>query len=226
MGQAFCLTHVPYEGPGVFQWALADLGMELTEFLVPERGLPSTPGDFLLVMGGPMSANDKDPWIAEEIAFIQRAIESGTRTLGICLGSQLMAKALGGSVYKGEKPEIGMTTIHLTAAGANDPLFSDLGNPAQVFQWHGEGIEVPAGTVVMAESPLFPVQAFRRGKHAVGLLFHAEMEATDVDHLCSHHPKDIAAAGLTSTSIIQKSKFYLPILQQWARSLVERMVMG
>ena len=221
MTQAFCLTHVPFEGPGVFEWALTELGLEFTTFLVPERGLPSSPGDFLLVMGGPMSANDADPWIADEIAFIRKAIESRTRVIGVCLGAQLMAKAMGGNIYKGPQLEIGITTIRLTAAGQADPVFSQLGNPAEVFEWHAEGIEPPPGAIVMAESDSYPVQAFRMGGRAVGILFHAEMERTDVDHLCANCPQDIRTAGLTSTSILQKSKFYLPILQQWARTLVE-----
>jgi len=221
MTQAFCLTHVPFEGPGVFEWAINDLGLEFTNFLVPERGLPSVPGDFLIVMGGPMSANDSDPWIAEEIAFIRRAVEQRTRVIGVCLGAQLLAKAMGGSVYKGEKSEIGMTTIRLTESGQKDPLFSQLGNPAEVFQWHSEGIEPPPGAIVMAESDKYPVQAYRMGGRAVGLLFHVEMERTDVDHLCANCPKDVRDAGLTSSSILQASKFYLSILQQWGRTLVE-----
>ena len=96
--RAVCLQHVPFEGPGAFAVSLSQRGVLLQQHLVPQQGLPPDPGDLLIVMGGPMSVNDPDSWIAEETAFIRAALYSGQPMIGVCLGSQLMAKALGATV--------------------------------------------------------------------------------------------------------------------------------
>jgi len=223
MSQAYCLTHVPYEGPGVFEWELQSRDYPLTTYNVPERGLPANPGDLLLVMGGPMSVNDEDPWIEEEIAFIGKAAKSGAKIIGVCLGAQMLAVSLGGKVTKGEKTEIGMTPITLTERGMEDPLFQKLADTRNVFEWHSEGIEAPTDAVVMASSELYPVQAFRYGEHAIGLLFHTEIERTGIEKLCENCKEDVIAAGLNSTNILQKGKLHLPLLHQWAHELIEHM---
>ncbi len=224
MPTAQCLMHVEFEGLGIYDFALRNYGYDVETFLVPKQGVPKSPGDFHLVVGGPMSANGRDPWIGDELAFIRKVVESGKPILGICLGAQMLAKTLGGTVYKGSQPEIGMTTIHLTPEGKTDPVFGQLQDPAEVFEWHGEGIQAPPGAVVMASSPLYPVQAFRYGAKAVGVLFHAEMDRTDIDRLCAHCPADIQAAGLTSSAILQKAKFYLPVLHRWAGHLLDSLI--
>ena len=113
--RAICLQHVSFEGPGAFASALMKHGISIECHLVPKNGLPQDDGDLLIVMGGPMSVNDPDPWIAEETAFIRSALLAGKPVLGICLGSQFMAKALGATIRPGQALEIGMTPIYLTA---------------------------------------------------------------------------------------------------------------
>jgi GMP synthase-like glutamine amidotransferase len=112
---AVCLQHVLFEGPGAFATALSNRGVSLERYLVPKDGLPKDPGDLLIVMGGPMSVNDPEPWIVEETAFIRSALLAGKPVIGVCLGSQFMAKALGAIVRPGKALEIGMTSIRLTA---------------------------------------------------------------------------------------------------------------
>ena len=114
MPKAVCLQHVPFEGPGAFAASLAKRGVRIEHHLVPQDGLPSDAGDLLIVMGGPMSVNDPDPWIAEETAFIKSALLAGQPVVGVCLGSQFMAKALGATVRSGKALEIGMTPVRLT----------------------------------------------------------------------------------------------------------------
>ena len=121
--RAVCLQHVPFEGPGAFATALAARRVSLDRYLVPRDGLPTDAGDLLIVMGGPMSVNDSDSWIAEETAFIRAALRSGQPVLGVCLGSQFMAKALGATVKPGTALEIGKTHIQLTEEGKHDPVF-------------------------------------------------------------------------------------------------------
>src|SRR5574341_195735 len=124
--RAVCLKHIPFEGPGAFATALTNRGVSLERYQVPKDGLPTDAGDLLLVMGGPMSVNDPDLWIAEETDFIRCAMLAGTPVLGICLGSQFMAKALGAVVRPGKAVEIGMTPIRLTADAQCDPVFSKM----------------------------------------------------------------------------------------------------
>ncbi len=150
--RAVCLQHVPFEGPGAFAAHLAQRGVSIGHSLVPKDGLPKNAGDLLIVMGGPMSVNDPDSWIAEETAFIRAAMHAGKRVLGICLGSQFMAKALGGQVRPGRTLEIGMTPIRLTEDGKKDPVFGQLPDSFEVFEWHGEVFDLPAGCVALAEA--------------------------------------------------------------------------
>src|SRR5215475_8071070 len=141
--RAVCLQHVPFEGPGAFATALTDRGVSLEPHLVPKDGLPKDSGDLLIVMGGPMSVNDPDSWIVEETAFIRSALLAGKAVLGICLGSQFMAKALGATVQPGKALEIGLTSIRLTPEAKQDPVFGTLPDSFDVFEWHGEVFDLP-----------------------------------------------------------------------------------
>lgn len=199
--RAMCLQHVPFEGPGAFRAALAERGVALEQYLVPQDGLPKDAGDLLIVMGGPMSVNDSDTWIAEETAFIRSALLAGNPVIGVCLGSQLMAKALGAQVRSGRALEIGMTPVYLTGAGKQDPVFGTGSNTFSVFEWHGEIFDLPKGSVALVESEVAPLQAFRYGKHAYGLLFHLEMEEGGIDSLCRECGTDLIKAGLTASLV-------------------------
>ncbi len=162
MKVALCLQHVSFEGPGVFRRALETRGYRVRSVLVPVDGLPSDPGDFLLIMGGPMSVNDPDSWIEAELHFVKTVLRTGIPVLGICFGAQLLAKALGGSVAPGPKFEIGMVSVSLTEIGKDRSQFwVPCPKTFPVFQWHGEGMTLPSGSAHLATSADFPVQAFR-----------------------------------------------------------------
>ncbi|HEX7765763.1 MAG TPA: type 1 glutamine amidotransferase [Nitrospira sp.] len=182
--RAVCLQHVPFEGPGAFATALTNRGVSLDRYLIPQDGLPKDAGELLIVMGGPMSVNDSDQWIAEETAFIRSALQAGIPVIGVCLGSQLMAKALGATVRPGKALEIGMTPVRLTAEAKLDPIFKKLPDSFEVFEWHGEIFDLPQDCVPLAGSTIAPLQAFRYGTRAYGLLFHLEMEPAGIDALC------------------------------------------
>lgn len=196
-----CLQHVPFEGPGAFAKALARRGVGLEYSLVPKEGIPKDGGDLLIVMGGPMSVNDSDKWIAEETAFIRSALLAGTPMIGVCLGSQFMAKALGGTVRSGQVLEIGMTAVRLTDAGKQDPVFGAWPESFPVFEWHGEVFDLPKGCMSLAGSDVVPLQAFRYGDRAYGLLFHLEMEESGIDSLCQECAPDLMKAHLTAQQV-------------------------
>jgi GMP synthase (glutamine-hydrolysing) len=138
--------------------------------------LPTSDGagyDLVLVLGGPMSANEAA--LDGEAALLAASARAGRPTIGICLGAQLLARGLGAEVYRGETPELGILPIALTDAGRALPPFAALaGGP--VFQWHSDTFTLPAGAALLASSPRYPHQAFAFGPRAFGIQFHPECD--------------------------------------------------
>ena len=128
----------------------------------------------LIFLGGPMSVNDDLPYLRREMEIIREAIGRLQPVLGICLGAQLIAKALGAKVYANAQKEIGWFDLHFTPAAAADPLFSGL-KTETVFHWHGETFDLPSGADLLASSELCRNQAFRVNSHVYGLQFHLEV---------------------------------------------------
>ncbi|MGA2620233.1 MAG: type 1 glutamine amidotransferase [Thermoguttaceae bacterium] len=139
--------------------------------------LPLADSAGLIVLGGPMSANDvgAHPFLAPELDWIAAAVDAQVPTLGICLGAQLLAKALGQRVYPNRVKEIGWYQIEVLPAAAGDPLLGGCQAVETVFQWHGDTFDLPPRAVHLARSELCPNQAFRYGPCAYGLQFHVEM---------------------------------------------------
>ncbi len=218
--RAVCLQHVSFEGPGAFATALTDRGVSLDRYLVPQDGLPKDAGDLLIVMGGPMSVNDSDPWIAEETAIIRSVLLSGTPVIGVCLGSQFMAKALGATVRPGKALEIGMTPVRLMPEARQDPVFTTLPDSFDVVEWHGEVFDLPQGCVPLAGSTIAPLQAFRYGARAYGLLFHLEMEQAGIDALCRECASDLTKTHLTAPEVNAAAIPHLPTLHRFADRLI------
>lgn len=218
--RAVCLQHVPFEGPGIFEKHLVRRGARLERHLVPEAGLPEDPGDLLIIMGGPMSVNDPDAWIVQETAFIKQALESKVPVLGVCLGSQFMAKALGATVGPGLAAEIGMTPVRLTDDGYKDPVFGKAPTSFEVFEWHGEVFDLPSGASCLASSELCGIQAFRHGTHAYGLLFHLEVERSGIEALCRECPEDLSRARVSAEALLRRAEPQLPHLHELAARLI------
>jgi GMP synthase-like glutamine amidotransferase len=211
---------VAFEGPGALAAIMAKRGYMLRSHLVPTEGVPAQADEFLIVMGGPMSVNDPDRWIQQEMDLIRRTVHAGIPVLGICLGSQLLARALDAHVYAGRGLELGMTPVHLTADGRRDPVFSALPEKFEVFEWHGEVFDLPTGAVALAASELCALQAFRVGVKAYGLLFHLEIERAGIRALCRECPGDLHRAKLDAESIIRAAESHLPRLHNWADRLI------
>jgi GMP synthase (glutamine-hydrolysing) len=226
MQRAVCLQHVPFEGPGAFAASLARRGVALEHHLVPKDGLPNDTGDLLIVMGGPMSVNDPDPWIAEETDFIRAALSAGKPVVGVCLGSQFMAKALGATVQSGKVLEIGMTPVRLTDEGRGDPVFEGCPETFEVFEWHGEIFDLPKDCVSLVASDIAPLQAFRYGIHAYGLLFHLEMEEAGIDNLCRECAPDLIKACLSAQEVKATALPQLPQLHHMADQLMGQLLIS
>ena len=131
--------------------------------------------DSLIIMGGPMSAyQDSDfPFMSEEVELIKYALRKGVPVLGICLGAQLMARALGARVIKAPSREIGWDRVRLTCKGVIDPVFNYMDTVLDVFQWHEDMFEVPENSLLLAESTVCP-QVFKAGKNSYGFQCHFE----------------------------------------------------
>jgi GMP synthase (glutamine-hydrolysing) len=180
------LRHVPHEGPGLLADLLREAGLTysyLDLYDNPPRQLDVSRLAALVVMGGPMNVDEtaRHPFLAHELEWIRAAVQSHLPVLGICLGAQLLAKALGARVYPAARKEIGWHEIELTEAAAGDPLFAACGPRETVFQWHGDTFDLPAGAVCLAQSAAAPQQAFRYGRSAWGLQFHIEITPALLD---------------------------------------------
>jgi GMP synthase-like glutamine amidotransferase len=178
--------HVAVEHPGIFRdfWSEAGHSWHAVELDAGEQ-IPDMQGfDLLVVMGGPMDVWQEDihPWlVAEKQAIRHWVTELGRPFLGICLGHQLLAAALGGHVSLMKEPEVGLAQVALTADGANDPLLQGFSSPVDTFQWHGAEISgLPEGMTVLAGNAACAVQAVRFGRHAYGFQYHVELTPATV----------------------------------------------
>jgi GMP synthase (glutamine-hydrolysing) len=172
------IQHVPWEGPHRILDAFAGAPIHRLEMLEGNMPLPCVSEVCgAVIMGGPMSANDTDrhPRLAEELGWLAQAVDSRLPILGVCLGSQLLARALGARVSPGPVREIGFAPIEVL--DQTDSLVGPLAPESEVLHWHGEVFELPPGAVPLARSAATELQAFRFKDHAWGLLFHAEADA-------------------------------------------------
>jgi GMP synthase-like glutamine amidotransferase len=172
------LQHVPFEdAANVAVWARERGHAVARTLLYAGERLPDLASfDWLVIMGGPMNVYEEDryPFLAGEKRFLRAALKAGKPTLGICLGAQLMADALGGRVTRNEHREIGWFPVSLTAAGAASPLFSGFPSSFEAFHWHGDTFSLPPGAIHLARSEACENQAFQWGDRALGLQFHLD----------------------------------------------------
>jgi len=173
------IKHVEIEGPGLIEDCLRQQRITY-QILSLEPSLPLPKLDNLshiVILGGPMNVYEeyRYPFLKDEDLFIKEAIQRGKSVLGICLGAQLIAKALGAKVFKAPIKEIGWYDVSLTKIGSEDPLFSNLPKTFPVFQWHEDTFEIPTAGKLIATSNSIPHQAFRYGDNAFGLQFHLEV---------------------------------------------------
>jgi GMP synthase (glutamine-hydrolysing) len=216
-GQPWLLVqHVAFEGPGAIAQAIADAGAALTVLRI-DRGDPLPPPAAvselggLVVMGGPMSVHDDLAWLADERALLRTAVEAGIPVLGVCLGAQQLAAALGAPVFEGPAPENGVGEVHLTAAADSDPVLGPAPTPLPCVHWHGDTFDLPEGAVRLAGNAAFENQAFRFGDRAYGLQFHVEVTASLVSHWNPHLPpgvflreSDVAHVSLAGAGIVRR----------------------
>lgn len=180
--QVLAFRHAPLEGIGTIAGALHrhNIACRVVDAYLKsgnDSGNAPALNDAagLIVMGGPMSANDDLAWLRHEIGVIQEAVHRGIPVLGVCLGAQLIARALGAKVYKNPEKEIGWGWVRSTEAARGDRLFDRFPDPEMVFQWHGETLDLPPGAELLAYGDACRNQAFRAGRNVYGIQFHLEV---------------------------------------------------
>jgi GMP synthase-like glutamine amidotransferase len=190
------VQHVAHEGPGTIAAAVRDAGhnMEVVrvdrgDAIPPPSGAAAMTG--LVVMGGPMAVNDDAAWLAEERALLRAAVDVGIPVLGVCLGAQQLAAALGADVVPGPAPEVGAGQVHLTAAALTDPVFGPAPSALPCVHWHRDTFSLPSGAVRLARNDAYENQAFRAATRAYGLQFHVEVTGALVAHWAPHLPSGV-----------------------------------
>ena len=181
MSKVLVCQHVAFEILGTLHPLLKSYGVRIkhVNFGRHPDAEPSLDGyRGLVVLGGPMNVDEQEshPHLATEVRLIRSAIERDIPVLGICLGAQLIARALGAGVRSGAEKEIGWYDVSPTEAGRRDPLFAHFDETERIFQWHGDTFDIPEGAVHLASSPACPNQAFRYGDNVYALQFHLEVD--------------------------------------------------
>ncbi len=230
MKPVFILRHVAHESAGTLDAFLAAAGVEVRcrdVFRETRPHLPLHEAAGLVVLGGPMSVWEvpQYPCLAQEMQWMQQAVAQRLPTLGICLGAQLLAAATGAQVRPNPCKEIGWYALELLPAAAEDPLFADCQRRETVFQWHGDGFDLPPGAVLLARSALCRHQAFRVGDHAWGLQFHLEMTPGMVEAWLSepHNRRELAHLDdIDPRAIRAATPHEFPKLAPFARRVLSR----
>ncbi len=178
--------HVAFEILGTLNPLLKDAGFRIryVNYSRHPDAEPNIEGYHgLVVLGGPMNVDqtDRHPHLDTEVRLIRKAIERKMPILGICLGAQLVAKALGADVAPSPEKEIGWYPVRPTAEAADDPLLQHFDESEQIFQWHGDTFAIPDGAVHLASSPGCPNQAFRYGDKVYGFQFHMEVDPSLIE---------------------------------------------
>lgn len=199
MPDCLAIRHIAFEDLGLLAPLLADRGFSLR---YAEAGIDAfsvealTKPELLVILGGPIGVyeNDRYPFLDEEVAAVRARLDTGRPTLGICLGAQLMAKALGAAVAPGPQKEIGWAPLTLTDEGRASMLAMFATTP--VLHWHGDNFELPAGAVRLASTPACPNQAFAIGNNVLGLQFHIEVDPARIEQWLIGHTVELGKAGI------------------------------
>jgi GMP synthase (glutamine-hydrolysing) len=196
--QACVVRHVAFEDLGTFGHVLSSTGFDVSvmDAGVDELFEPIVHSDLVVVLGGPIGVYEEEryPFLSDERRALAQRLRAGLPTLGICLGAQLMAAALGARVYPGGHKEIGWAPVELTPAGKASCL-GKLESQA-VLHWHGDTFELPEGSERLASTHLYSNQAFAIGSNVLALQFHPEIDGRRFEQWLIGHAGELSAAGI------------------------------
>nr|WP_319398300.1 amidotransferase [uncultured Carboxylicivirga sp.] len=223
------LQHVPFEGLGYIETWANERNYPLTSTLLYEEAKFPAIDDFdmLVVMGGPMGIYDEDvyPWLKAEKAFIHSAIKADKIVLGICLGSQFIADALGAKVYANKQKEIGWFPIAQTDAAKGEELIKDLPDSLNVMHWHGDTFDLPEGAVHLMQSEACVNQAYLYNNKVLGLQFHLETTPESLQNLINNCREELVPEEfIQSEAAILKSLSECNTTNQYLSSILANLV--
>lgn len=227
MQSVWVMQHTPCETLGSFEVVLRGNGVGY-QYIETHEGnpVPAGMGDKagLIVMGGPMGVYEYStfPFLRDEMHLIESALKLDIPVLGVCLGSQLLAAALGAEVKKGERKELGWHAVTLSDTAAHDPIFNGISTEFWPFHWHGDVFSLPQKAVGLASSRQTSHQAFRYGKNAYGILFHLEVTQGQVTQMLSDFADELCQAGGSASHIGEQTARHLPALQEIASTVFGR----
>lgn len=220
---AVVLTHLPFEDLGTLEPRLLERNFEIEKVDVTTARFPlpqAAACDLLIVLGGPIGVYDAPayPFLSDEIECIRKRLASQKPTLGICLGAQIMACALGAHVYPGERgAEIGWFPIQPPAGLRPPAWFKPLFHSGlHVFHWHGDTFGEPAQTTRLASTQLYPNQAFMRGNFALALQFHLEVTAEGLQRWYVGHACELSAKKISVPELRAAATQHAPALAEAA----------
>lgn len=202
MPKILSVQNIQCETLGLLEQMFVDDGYQVEKVNTQNDPVPTSPlgYDAIVILGGPMSVYDDLPYLQKEQELIRNTMKNETPVLGICLGSQLIAQAAGGRVYKGKKKEIGWCNVYLTPASSNDIFRGFTDKTIRMFQWHGDTYDLPANAKILAYSDLYP-QAFRIGS-AVGIQFHFEVDEPLIQTWMKEYNAELIAEKIKPESIL------------------------
>ena len=223
MKSLLAIRHVPFENLGCFEAPLTDAGYAIRYVDAPTADftrIAQADWDLLVVLGGPIGVHEQNdyPFLSQELRLLEVRLKNAAPTLGICLGSQLMAHALGARIHKNRSVEIGWKSLTLTGAG-HDSSLQHFRNP--VFHWHGESFDLPAGARHLASTDLCPHQAFSLGRSLLGLQFHPEVTATGLEQWYVGHTGELRAHGLSPANLRQDAARFAPMLAHQSTAFLQ-----
>ncbi len=227
MAEVVGLRHLAFEDAGLLAPLLSARGHRLRYMDMPTADLsqfdPLSP-DLLIVLGGPIGANDEVtfPYLAVEKKWLRQRMEADLPLLGICLGAQLMASALGAKVYPGTAKEIGWKALSLTEAGRASALCDISVSQNVVLHWHGDTFELPQGATLLASSDVCPHQAFSYGSKALGMQFHLEAGGADMENWFVGHIHELGAEGIDVSTLRRENTRWSDDLTCAGRAVFDR----
>lgn len=228
MKTCVAVRHVAFEDLGSLGPVLASRGFAVRYIDAPAgelAGLDAVEADLMVILGGPIGAYEEEsyPFLADELRLVERRLAAERAILGICLGSQIIARALGARVYRNpEGKEIGWSSLELSPEGGASCL--DLLDDTAVLHWHGDTFDLPHGAVRLASTPVTPNQAFAWGVRALGLQFHIEVTAPGLERWYVGHAAELAAAGLSVPELRADARTLAPRLEQRGAAALGRWI--
>jgi GMP synthase (glutamine-hydrolysing) len=210
MKKLLAFRHVDFENLGTFETFFSNAGFSIQYVDTATAKLsgidPAAP-DILVVLGGPMGVYEtaEYPFLQEELHLIKTRIDKGLPTLGICLGAQLIAAAMGARVYPGGVKEIGWASVTITPDGQRSPLAAlqqTQGIAPSVLHWHGDTFDLPAGATLLASTETYRHQAFSVDNHVLALQFHLEVQVHDIGAWVDGNAAELASAGIEPAGLL------------------------